>query len=127
MNEVEKMYKLANVQEKEYCNRDSDACMSCCPEWKNRQSCWKHKSVIPPFTAEKQVEIIKLILFSTWWMNLKRLQFSQDFGNGLAELVNDIKSIVYAAIQTSTSSEPSIMVLYFWGYRQALFYKIFTH
>lgn len=60
MNEVEKMYRLANVKAKEYCDRDSDACMNCCPEWKNRQNCWKYKSVIPPFTAEKQIAIFKM-------------------------------------------------------------------
>lgn len=59
MNEIEKMYKNANIKAKEYCDRDSDACMSCCPEWENRQDCWKYKSVIPSFTAKKQIELIK--------------------------------------------------------------------
>ncbi len=62
MNEVEKMYKLANIKAKEYCDRDSDACMNCCPEWKNRQDCWKYKSIMPPFTAEKQIQLILFIL-----------------------------------------------------------------
>lgn len=65
MNEIEKMYKNANIKAKEYCDRDSDACMSCCPEWENRQDCWKYKSVIPPFTAEKQIELIK-------WLGYRR-------------------------------------------------------
>lgn len=60
MSEIEKMYENANIKAKEYCDRDSDACMSCCPEWENRQDCWKYKSVIPPFTAEK---LIKLEMF----------------------------------------------------------------
>lgn len=62
MNEIEKMYENANIKAKEYCDRDSDACMACCPEWENRQDCWKYKSVIPPFTAEKQIEIIKFLI-----------------------------------------------------------------
>ena len=64
MNEIEKMYGNANIKAKEYCDRDSDACMSCCPEWENRQDCWKYKSVIPPFTAEKQLELIKWFIHS---------------------------------------------------------------
>lgn len=62
MSEIEKMYENANIKAKEYCDRDSDACMTCCPEWENRQDCWKYKSVIPPFTAEKQIEIIKFLI-----------------------------------------------------------------
>ena len=67
MNEVEKMYENANIKAKEYCDRDSDACMACCPEWENRQDCWKYKSVIPPFNAEKQIELIK-------WLSTKELK-----------------------------------------------------
>lgn len=44
----------------------------------------------PPFTAEKQLEIVKQILFSTWWMNLKRLQFSEKFDEGLAQMINEL-------------------------------------
>lgn len=62
MSEIEKMYENANIKAKEYCDRDSDACMACCPEWENRQDCWKYKSVIPPFNAEKQIEIIKFLI-----------------------------------------------------------------
>lgn len=62
MNEIEKMYENADIKAKEYCDRDSDACMACCPEWENRQDCWKYKSVIPPFNAEKQIEIIKFLI-----------------------------------------------------------------
>ena len=62
MSEIEKMYENANIKAKEYCDRDSDACMICCPEWENRQNCWKYKSAIPPFTAEKQIEIIKFLI-----------------------------------------------------------------
>ena len=61
MTEIEKLYELAGVEPKEFCDRDSDLCMSCCPEWNNRKNCWKYKSIIPPFTAEKQIELIKLL------------------------------------------------------------------
>ena len=44
----------------------------------------------PPFTAEKQLKIVKQILFSTWWMNLKRLQFSEKFDEGLAQMINEL-------------------------------------
>ena len=44
----------------------------------------------PPFTAEKQLEIVKMILFSTWWLNLKRLQFSEKFDEGLAQMINEL-------------------------------------
>lgn len=44
----------------------------------------------PPFTAEKQLKIVKMILFSTWWLNLKRLQFSEKFDEGLAQMINEL-------------------------------------
>lgn len=44
----------------------------------------------PPFTAEKQLEIVKQILFSTWWLNLKRLQFAEKFDEGLAQMINEL-------------------------------------
>lgn len=63
-DEIIKLYENANIKAKEYCDRDSDACMACCPEWENRQDCWKYKSVMPPFTAEKQIELIKWLIAS---------------------------------------------------------------
>jgi hypothetical protein len=59
---------------------------------KNCDTCKKDKSIkrYPPFTAEKQLEIVKQILFSTWWMNLKRLQFSEKFAEGLAQMINEL-------------------------------------
>ena len=97
MNELKKMYKLANIKAKEYCDRDSDACMNCCPEWKNRQNCWKYKSVMPPFTEEKQLELIKLIAtrkgypdyeyFGTLFDDYIQLL---DFNEALAKLVNNL-------------------------------------
>ena len=92
MNEVEKMYKLANIKAKEYCDRDSDACMNCCPEWENRQNCRKYKSAMPSFTAEKQLKLIEFFISSVWWLNLKSLHktldYSLNFEDKLAKMVN---------------------------------------
>lgn len=102
MNEVTKLYENANVKAKEYCDRDSDACMNCCPEWKNRQNCWKYKSVMPLFTAEKQIAILKLLTqqcdltishFTKWefihFDGQEPLQITgKDFTETLAKLVN---------------------------------------
>lgn len=85
MNEVTKLYENAGV-EKSKC---WDDCTTC-----TRTSCDKNISYIkaeyPPFTAEKQLAIVKQILFSTWWMNLKRLQFSEKFDEGLAQMINEL-------------------------------------
>lgn len=85
MNEVEKMYEKAEP------NRN-------CNLYKHFTECpMKHTQcedcenfIYPPFTAEKQLEIVKQILFSTWWMNLKRLQFAEKFDEGLAQMINEL-------------------------------------
>lgn len=93
MSEIELLYENAHIEKVinhectyDYgitCPNDNDTCGNC--------GYYKEKEPdYPPFTAEKQLEIVKLILFSTWWMNLKRLQFSEKFDERLAELVNDI-------------------------------------
>ena len=72
MNEIEKLYINANVEDKNINNQ-------------------LYKALnYPQFTAEKQLEIVKCILFSTWWMNLKRLQFAENFKEALAGLINDL-------------------------------------
>ena len=82
MSEIEKMFKNARIRKcvniRGFCQHIGFAC----------EKCKKHH--YPPFTAEKQLEIVKLILFSTWWLNLKRLQFSENFGEGLAQMVNEL-------------------------------------
>jgi len=77
MSEIEKMYRnvLGYV-----CNMPDVDCF---------HECEKCDSYIR-FTAEKQLEIVKMILFSTWWMNLKRLQFSEKFDEGLAQMINEL-------------------------------------
>ena len=74
MSEIEKMYKNAGVRYLMYV-----------------------VDTFPPveypqidFTKEKQLEIVKQILFSTWWMNLKRLQFAEKFDEGLAQMINEL-------------------------------------
>lgn len=73
MNEIEKLYENARIEK--ICSK--------LPYGGLRED-------YPPFTAEKQLEIAKLILFSTWWMNLKRLQFSEKFDEGLAQMINEL-------------------------------------
>lgn len=78
MSEIEKMYENAGVVLRK------------CSECDNNMDCGYGKDCYPTFTAEKQLEIVKQILFSTWWMNLKRLQFSEKFDEGLAQMINEL-------------------------------------
>ena len=66
MNEVEKMYENAGVEKQiiSYCDWDSDCpynedvCKTDeCPYWKTENS-----KYYPPFTAEKQLELIKWLI-----------------------------------------------------------------
>ena len=92
MSEITKLYENCNIKPKQegYCDWDSNCpyphlkCNNECPYWKDED-----EAKYPPFTAEKQLEIVKQILFSTWWMNLKRLQFSNKFDEGLAQMINE--------------------------------------
>ena len=82
MTEIEKMYSLAGV--KKACQKDIkfEQCIF------SPSDCGNY--TYPPFTTEKQLEIVQYILFSKWWMNLKRLQFAENFEEALAGLVNDL-------------------------------------
>jgi hypothetical protein len=73
MSEIEKLYINANV-EKEWMPLPYGGIDEFYPE----------------FTVEKQLKIVKLILFSMWWLNLKRLQFSEKFDEGLAQMINEL-------------------------------------
>jgi hypothetical protein len=82
MSEIEKMYETCGIYpdcKARECGLDYCANSSGCGY-----------AVYPDFTAEKQLEIVKQILFSTWWMNLKRLQFSEKFDEGLAQMINEL-------------------------------------
>lgn len=111
MSEITKLYENAGIEPKYI-----DACTVEDKYWQNEElaneygtfdmymnakcgqqedcttlcSCAYTKEEYPPFTAEKQLEIVKQILFSTWWMNLKRLQFSEKFDEGLAQMINEL-------------------------------------
>ena len=81
MNEITKLYENAGIK----CLHPSGFCKhigAIC------EVCERHE--YPPFTSDKQLEIVKMILFSTWWMNLKRLQFSEKFDEGLAQMINEL-------------------------------------
>ena len=83
MSEIEKMIENADVNQ--VCNTcELRGFKRLCP---TKELCVRTN---PPFTAEKQLEIVKMILFSTWWMNLKRLQFSEKFDEGLAQMINEL-------------------------------------
>jgi hypothetical protein len=73
MSEIEKMMQNANIEK----------------HW-NSTPYGGVEEHYPPFTVEKQIEIVKMILFSTWWLNLKRLQFSEKFDEGLAQMINEL-------------------------------------
>lgn len=56
MNEVEKMYENAKVEQKRMCEwtcKDSEVCNILCEHYESTQLYY------PPFTAEKQLELIK--------------------------------------------------------------------
>lgn len=64
MSEIEKMYENCNIKPKQegYCDWDSNCpyprlkCNDECPYWKDED-----EAKYPPFTAEKQIELIKFI------------------------------------------------------------------
>lgn len=86
MSEIAKLYENAGVLKE---------CLSPCyinKTWRKTHDCpnCDNRENYPPFTAEKQLKIVKMILFSTWWLNLKRLQFSEKFDEGLAQMINEL-------------------------------------
>ena len=80
-NEISKMFENAGFPKKQ-CKDYS--CIVC----EQNNSCEKH----PPFTAYKQLKIIEWFISNPWWLNLKSLDktldFSLDFDEKLAKLVN---------------------------------------
>lgn len=83
MSEITKLYENAGINK--VCNTcELRGFKRLCP---SKELCVRTN---PQFTAEKQLEIVKQILFSTWWMNLKRLQFSEKFDEGLAQMINEL-------------------------------------
>lgn len=94
MNEIEKLYETAGVEPYRFCDsciKNSGSNITDPHDCSYRDICGNDCD--KPhyiFTAEKQLEIVKMILFSTWWMNLKRLQFSEKFDEALAQMINEL-------------------------------------
>ena len=107
MTEIEKMFENANAY-KMLCNCEfknlydyrieygSDVCDYTESKIKEPcKVCKKAKQKIkyyPDFTTEKQLKIIEWFISNRWWLNLKsldkKLDFSLDFDEKLAKLVN---------------------------------------
>lgn len=107
MTEIEKMFENANAY-KILCNCEfknlydyrieygSDVCDYTESKIKEPcKVCKKAKQKIkyyPDFTAEKQLKLIEWFISNSWWLNLKsldkKLDFSLDFDEKLAKLVN---------------------------------------
>ena len=107
MTEIERMLENANTY-KMLCNCEfknlydyrieygSDVCDYTESKIKEPcKVCEKAKQKIkyyPDFTAEKQLKLIEWFISNSWWLNLKsldkKLDFSLDFDEKLAKLVN---------------------------------------
>lgn len=75
MTEIEKMFENAGIEK----------------DWKPLPY-GDIEEYYPDFTAEKQLKIIEWFISCSWWLNLKsldkKLDFSLDFDEKLAKLVN---------------------------------------
>ena len=117
MTEITKLYELAGVEKKEcgYCNIDTFCpyphykCNNECPFWK------VDKVDYPPFTAEKQIELIKWLIKNTDFQTSTVSQGNQteymfctgyDFcGNGFKSFENAIADIICEIWQDLTTDE----------------------
>lgn len=90
MNEIEKLYKNAGIPKfgKRQC-RDSEylECQNYC-FCNVDNKCDKFIIDYPPFTAEKQLELVKWLLNTINLLCLSPLKNSEDFENDLAGLIN---------------------------------------
>lgn len=87
MSEVEKMYENANIKPEKigYCDWDCDCpypdiiendnCGDECPYWK-----YEDEATYPPFTAEKQIELIKWLCQKTY-RNYIHIRYERDINN----------------------------------------------
>ena len=91
MNEIEKLYETAGIEKekKQQCVKSykTENGIGICIDFSKRDD---YLYCYPPFTAEKQLNLIKWLLFSKWWMSLKCCQFAPKFDERLAELISDI-------------------------------------
>lgn len=95
MNEIEKLYELAEIESvctdgfeccnPDYCNRQN---FQICPE--NCSGCeyFKRQEELPPFTAEKQLELIKFLI-KNYNYYLEVID-TNNFENSLGESLNDL-------------------------------------
>lgn len=60
MNEIEKLYENAGVEAKNKCKSSQCIVTNPHPDWCNK--CESLSKAYPPFTAEKQLELIKLLM-----------------------------------------------------------------
>lgn len=86
MNEIDKMYELAG------CKKILCDCTNCkktdCTGDVDQDTCVK--LTYSPFTAEKQLELIKWLFNSICLLCLAPLQHSENFENDLAGLINEL-------------------------------------
>lgn len=109
MFETEKLlYEKAGVTAKECCERDSDLCMSCCPKWNERQSCWKYMRLEPCFTVEKQLELIKFLLK----FGSLKIEDWEERGYNLTYNTNSYnRNITYDSITRATMEEALAQII----------------
>jgi len=97
MSEIEKLYELAEVEKKRMCEwtcKGSEHCSTNCEHYEST------KEYYPPFTAEKQLELIKLLSereiyinhaegkYFIFTMNIGGSECSKDFDTSLAKYIN---------------------------------------
>lgn len=88
MTEIEKMFGNAGVEKRMTCFFECSrkTCSVVCEHFEKLDMSY------PPFTAEKQLRLIEWFISYRWWLNLKsldkKLDFSLDFDEKLAKLVN---------------------------------------
>ena len=96
MTEIEKLFENANIKQDRMCEwtcKDRETCNLNCKHYGSMQLYY------PPFTAEKQLKIIEWFISNRCWLNLKSLDktldFSLDFDEKLAKLVNRLWESFY--------------------------------
>lgn len=88
MTEISKMYENARIKGewRDYRTKNGKIYEGKNPKNRNIRLCK------PQFTAEKQLKICEWFISNSWWLNLKsldkKLDFSLDFDEKLAKLVN---------------------------------------
>lgn len=100
MSEIEKLYRLAGIDKKLICPHfcSKNDCFSSCEKYKDI------KEYYPPFTAEKQIAILKALVLNNKAMSITQyyphkqfcinndmfIGIGEDFGEALAMFVNKL-------------------------------------